>query len=209
MVPRHLLQLRSKLSFSQINNSVSNVFTKISNFETPEKLKGTFLERWGLYWKNLYIDYKDVTIDVIKTCKEQPLRASVYTSLLGSSYYLCKHNPDEASFRERLLQDAIKVLQVGEPIRNPISENHLKWLEKCYNEGIIRYINLGIISFIWLDNYEEGCSLYKAVCPYLKPRYVTLYQRVIDVGILDKWWVLDNKMKDYDINEDEFRNTQT
>lgn len=95
-------------------------------------------------------------------------------------------------------------MQVGEPIRNPVSVQHIKWLEQCYNEGLIRRLNLGILSLIWLDNYDRDCYIYKAVCPYLKPRYVTFYERIVDVGFLERWWLLERKMKDYDINEAEF-----
>lgn len=95
-------------------------------------------------------------------------------------------------------------MQVGEAIRNPKSEQYLQWLGQCYNEGIVRRLNLGIVSLIWLDDYDKMCSLYKAACPYLKIRYLTFYQRVVDIGFLDKWWILENNMKDYDVNEAQF-----
>jgi len=107
-------------------------------------------------------------------------------------------------FREQLLQSSAKLIQIGEAIRNPISTEHIKWLEQCYNEGILRRLNLGIMSLVWLDNYSEDCSSYKAVCPYLKPRYINFYERIVDIGFLDNWWFLESKMKDYDINEAEF-----
>ncbi|XP_076236028.1 mitochondrial import inner membrane translocase subunit Tim29 [Calliopsis andreniformis] len=185
---------------------VNDILHKVRNFKTPERLKGTFLERWGKYWNNVYIDYRDVAVDVVKDCKTRPILATTYTSILAFFIYLNKHNPDESSFREHLLQNTMKVMQVGEPTRNPISEHHVKWLEQCYNEGIVRRMNLGILSLIWLDNYDKACSLYKAVCPHLKPRYITFYERVVDVGFLDEWWLLKNKMKEYDVNEAEFAN---
>lgn len=95
-------------------------------------------------------------------------------------------------------------MQVGETIRNEISVQHVQILEKCYNEGIVRRFSIGILSIIWLDNYDKDCSLYKAVCPYLKPRYLNFYERIIDIGFLDRWWILDRKMIDYDINAKEF-----
>ncbi|XP_054012132.1 mitochondrial import inner membrane translocase subunit Tim29 [Hylaeus anthracinus] len=193
---------------SKLTNLIGNVSSKVKNFETPERLKGTFLERWGKYWKNVYIDYKDVADSVVKDCRERPIRASVYASFIGLGVYMNKHNPDECIFREQLLQSTMKVMQVGQSIRNPISEHHVKWLGQCYNEGIIRQLNLGIVSLIWLDNYDEACSLYKASCSYLKPRYITFYHRVVDVGFLDTWWVLESRMKDYDVNEAEFSNVE-
>lgn len=195
---------RLRLFTNPLNSKINRVIDKIKNYEMPERFKGTILERWGNYWKNLYADYKEVFVDTIKDCKERPLRASVYSTVLGSAYYLHKHNPDEDSYREHLIQYSIKLMQVGESIRNPISVQYVKWLEQCSNQGIIRRFNIGIISLIWLDNYDKECSLYKAVCPYLKPRYLTIYERIIDVGLLDKWWMLEKKMIDYDVNSEEF-----
>ncbi|XP_012277450.1 mitochondrial import inner membrane translocase subunit Tim29 [Orussus abietinus] len=187
-----------KSKFNQIAN-------KVANFETPERFKGTFLERWGKYWRNLYIDYRDVAIDITKDCKDRPIRASIYFSFLGGLYYLSKHNPDEVSFRDAVIQNASKLVQVGEMVRNPASTEHLMWIEQCYNERTIRCLNLGIMSLIWVDNYDKMCALYKATCPYLQPRYITFHQRIIDVGFLDRWWILEDKMKDYDVNEAQFQ----
>ena len=96
-------------------------------------------------------------------------------------------------------------MQVGHSIRNPKSEKYLTWVEQCYNEGTIRRLNLGIVSFMWLDNFDSASAVYKAICPYLKPRYVTFQQRIIDVGFMDNWWILEHKMRDYDVNESEFQ----
>lgn len=124
--------------------------------------------------------------------------------VLGASLYISMHNPDEVSFRDNMIKYNLKLMLLGEPIRNPVAVEHIERLQRYYNEGIIRRINLGIWSLIWIDNYDEDCSSYKAVCSYLKPRYITFYNRIVDVGFLDKWWVLENKMKDYDVNETEF-----
>lgn len=87
-----------------LTSKVKEFIQKVKNFETPEKLKGTIVERWGMdkqkihnqievifrfflgiYWKNLCIDYKDVAIDVAKDCKTRPTRALVYAS---SDYHI-------------------------------------------------------------------------------------------------------------------------
>jgi hypothetical protein len=119
-------------------------------------------------------------------------------------YYGVKHNPNEVAFREQLISSSLKLIQIGEPIRNPVSSCYVKWLEQCYNEGIIRRLNFGIISVMWLNNYDKECALYKTVCPYLKPEYVTFYQRIVDIGFLDVWWILKNSMIDYDVNNSDY-----
>ncbi|XP_043524560.1 mitochondrial import inner membrane translocase subunit Tim29 [Frieseomelitta varia] len=182
------------------------VLKPTANFKMSTITKTTLFQRWGKYWKNLYIDYKESALGAAKDCKEHPVRTSIYFSLLASCVYLHKHNPDECSFKEHLLQNTMKIMQVGKTVRNSMCENYVEWLGRCYNEGIVRRMNLGIISLIWLDDYDKMCSSYKTVCPYLKIRYLTFYKRVIDIGFLDTWWILENKMKDYDVNEAEFSN---
>lgn len=198
------LPLRFRATFRLLKFKINKIGVKIRSYEMPERIKGTILERWVKYWHDLYINYEEVAIDVAKDCRERPVRAAMYISLLGGCYYSNRHNPDETMFRDQLIQSSIKLMQVGEPIRNPVSVQHLKWLEQCYNEGLIRRLNLGVMSLIWLDNYNKDCSIYKAVCPYLKPRYETFHERIVDIGFLEKWWLLERKMKDYDINEAEF-----
>ncbi|XP_024222921.2 mitochondrial import inner membrane translocase subunit Tim29 [Bombus impatiens] len=173
-------------------------------FKMSATMRVALLQRWKNYWMSIYMDYKETALDIAKSFKEHPIKASIYFSLLGSYVYLRRHNPDERSFKEHLLENTIKVMQVGEAIRNPKSEQYLQWLSQSYNEGIVRRLDLGIVSLIWLDNYDKMCSLYKVACPYLKTQYLTFYQRVVDIGFLDKWWILENKMKDYDVNEAQF-----
>lgn len=38
------------------------------------------------YWHNLYVDYKDVAIDVVKDCRERPVRAAIYTTCMYTSF---------------------------------------------------------------------------------------------------------------------------
>ena len=38
------------------------------------------LQILGKYWRTVYTDYHDVTIDIAKSCKTRPIRASIYTS---------------------------------------------------------------------------------------------------------------------------------
>ncbi|KAL6439763.1 hypothetical protein ACFW04_004063 [Cataglyphis niger] len=204
MNSQQIIQLphRLRTAFGLFTSRFNEIGNKIKNYEIPERVKGTFLERLAKYWHSLYIDYKDVAIDVIKDCRERPVRATIYTT--RGCFYSSRLNPDETLFREQLIESSMKLILVGESIRNPVSVRHIKWLEQCYNEGLIRRLNLGILSLIWIDNYDKDCSFYKAVCPYLKPRFVTFHERIVDVGFLGKWWILERKMNNYDINEAEF-----
>jgi hypothetical protein len=56
-----------------------------------------------------------------------------------------------------------------------------------------------------LDNYDGDLAVYKATCSYLKPKYLTFHERIVDVGFVGKWWKLQEYMIDYDINDEEWK----
>lgn len=183
-----------------IRNKLKPIQDKVNSVELPERFKGTVVEKWVGYWKQLGRDYTDVALDVCRQAKERPLKASVIGTGLGSIYYLAKHNPDESDFIEQLRENNTKLYLVHEEAMNPKTKEYMKFIHAAYNQGIIRKISIGIGSFLWLADYDKGLALYKSTCSYLGPEYLTFYQRIIDVGFLDTWWVLEGSMKDYDIN---------
>lgn len=95
---------------------------------------------------------------------------------------------------------------VGEDTRNPNSMKHVLFLEESLNEKKVRIMNLGIVSLIWLDNYSQNLCQYMAKCEYLKPQWVNFHERIVDVGFMNKWWLLEDKMKNYDVNDHELDN---
>ena len=115
-----------------------------------------------------------------------------------------KTNPTEQSFRDEMVHWTNTLLFVPSPIRNPVSESHLNYISECYNRGTVRTQSLGVLSLIWIDNYSQGCDVYKAQCSYLKPGLGDYYGRILDVGMFGRWLIIPYKMKDFDINPDEW-----
>lgn len=171
-----------------------------SKFVFPEKYKGTIYEKWARYWQHLGIDYKDVFVNVVQQAKEKPLLASIYGAAGVGFYYCVQNNPSEEDFQMQLRNYNAEAVMVHESCLNETSVEYVKFVEKCYNQGILRYMSLGFISVLWLDNYDSNAALYKAVCTYTEPQYLTFHQRVIDVGFWNRWWNLRRKMKDFDVN---------
>lgn len=193
----YLRGIRSKLNNSQHLLKSSETFQR---FKFPERLKGGIMEKWANYWKQLYFDYKEVALDVGREAKQKPLKTTFYGLLSGSTYLCVKNNPDETSFISQLRLYNSEMILVHESCHKKESAQHLKFLQQCLNAGLIRRLSLGVISFIWIDNYDETLALYKATCPYLKPKYLQFHDRIIDIGFWNKWWKLDEVMKDYDVN---------
>ncbi|XP_055326960.1 mitochondrial import inner membrane translocase subunit Tim29 [Sitodiplosis mosellana] len=203
-----LLRLRTQLtqsyttSSSLVKTKLNTIQSRINNFEIPERFKGTVVEKWLQYWKGLVTDYRDVFLGVIQQLKEKPIRAAIYGGLGGAAVYTFKHNPNEVDFIQQLREYNVRMVMIDPVCQNPISSQYLIFVERCYNEGIVRKLNLGIFSLLWLDNYNRALGLYKTTCSFTQPELLTWHQRIIDVGFLDKWWIIEKKMIDFDINED-------
>ncbi|XP_022239620.1 mitochondrial import inner membrane translocase subunit Tim29-like isoform X2 [Limulus polyphemus] len=187
------------------------------NFSSFSKLKGS--KNYDQYKFN-FISSKNV-IGLKERFQDNILRLKVYIEekmrlpeklkggrvekwALGILVYAIQTNPDEQSFRNSLILCRNELSLVSDSIRNPKSDSHMQYLLNCYNQGLLHRASCGPFSVIWVDNYHPDCSLYDARCSYLKPRYLTFYERIVDVGIFGKWWNLRKMMIDYDVNPEEW-----
>ncbi|XP_053504721.1 mitochondrial import inner membrane translocase subunit Tim29 [Ictalurus furcatus] len=172
--------------------------------------KGTRWERlWnsraGVWCRSLLSDYKEACREIFVGAYERPFKASLYVALLGGAYGCYYTNPDDTSFQSRILETSNQLALLSPWIRSGTSDGHVQSLAKLRNEGRLRYVSLGIISLAYVADYDPETSLYEARCSALSVPWAQLRERVLDVGFAGRWWVLENKMENYDINEEEFK----
>lgn len=184
-------------NFSKAPQIISTFKNK---FKFPQRFKGTIIEKWADYWKNLFIDYRQMVHDLRTDIQDDPKRALKWTAGILTLYYLYKNNPNEMDFKDHLKRINNEAVMISEDCLNPKSVKHLGFLGSCYNQGIIHYTNLGLLSIMYTSELNESCDLYKAQCSYLKPSYFTFPSRVVDIGIMGKWWNLYIKTHNYDVN---------
>lgn len=161
------------------------------------------------YFKNIYGEYKSVAIDTKTDMKAHPYKASAYLSAIGLGLGLIWSNPSSDDFSNRLKENMNELMTVGEPIRNPLCDSHMQEMANYCNAGVLKRFTIGFFSLMWVDNYGEGVDLFEAQCKYLKIGWLEWRHRVVDVGVLGRWWVLDDRMKDYDINPQEWAHLET
>ncbi|XP_059413072.1 mitochondrial import inner membrane translocase subunit Tim29 [Carassius carassius] len=175
-----------------------------------ETTKGTRWQRLvnsraGVWCRSLLSDYKEACRETVLGARERPLKASVYLGLLGGMYVCYYTNPDDASFETSLLETSNRLALLSPWIRSGTSDGHVQTLVKLRNEGRLRYASLGIASLTYYTDYDSESSLYEARCSAISVPWAELPKRVLDVGFAGRWWVLDHKMKNFDINEEEFK----
>lgn len=166
----------------------------------PEKFKGTVVEKWADYWKNLFIDYRQMLQDLRSDIQEEPIKAAKWTTGIAITYALAKNNPNELDFKNELKMVENEIALVTEDCMNKKSVEHLRFLGTCYNEGTIQYKNLGIFSVMYVAELSASCDLYKAQCSYMKSTFLSYPSHIVDIGIMGKWWNLYKKTSNYDIN---------
>lgn len=93
------------------------------------------------------------------------------------------------------------LILVDESCQRPETTQFFRLVEKANNQGLLRTLNLGVFSLLWVHDYDAALGVYKATCTYTQPDYLNFKRRIIDVGFLDKWWKLNQFMINYDVNE--------
>lgn len=172
----------------------------LDKIKFPEKFKGTIIEKWADYWKNLFIDYRQMLQDLRSDIQEQPRKAFIWTSGLTAIYALARNNPSELDFKDNLKRVTNEIILVSEECVNTKSVEHLRLLDRCYNEGVLHYRNLGIASVIYVSEINETCDLYKSQCSYLQPTIFSFPSRIVDIGFIGRWWNIYIKTTNYDVN---------
>lgn len=168
-------------------------------FTLPAKYQGTVIEKWAKYWKQLGIDYRDVAVGVARQAVAKPLKTAVYGAVGTGAYFCTAYAPSEVEFLRQMRQLNAELVLVHESCQNPVSTQHLQTMQQYLNQGRIRCVNLGPVSLLWLDEYDDALSLYKSTCSYTRPEWLRFHERIIDIGFWHKWWKLHECMRDFDV----------
>lgn len=159
----------------------------------------------GAWCRGLVSDYVAACREMLVASWERPLRASAYGAALAGLWACSRTRPDRPSFEAALREGSNRLGLLSPWIRNGAADGHVQSLVKLRDQGRLRHASLGVLSLVYRGDHEPDTDLYEAQCSSLATPWRELPRRVLDVGFAGRWWVLDSKMKDYDINEDEFK----
>ena len=132
-------------------NKPSDAISQSQNSEVKLSRK----ERVINYFKMVKYDYTEALKEVTDFYKAKPVKAGVYSTLLGLGLYASYTNPDERSFWDNFIVSAQDLSLVGDRVRSPGSQQLVDYVSRAYNAGLVRRLNLGVASLIWVDNYDE------------------------------------------------------
>ncbi len=202
--------MRLLIRIFSINRAKINVFStgNPATDVSVDVAKKSIRQKWVNFWKMLFRDYKEVLGDTAEKMREHPLKSSIWFSVLGFAFTCCSLNPDEIHYRESIVNKSNEMIFIGKPIRNPSAEEYLNTIELHYNRNQIKRISFGLFSVIIYNHKTETSGLFKDNCKYVQPTYLEIVKNnVIDIGFWNKWWILETKMTDYDVNPNEWPST--
>lgn len=81
-----------------------NFITSATVDRVGEKVKGTIFENWFKFWKNVFIDYREMIKDVRTDVREKPAKTALLLTGFGFSALCAKTNPNEVSFRANYIE---------------------------------------------------------------------------------------------------------
>lgn len=191
---RSYVRRRATEKLQRISDRIDAAFT------LPAKYQGTVVEKWAKYWTQLGVDYRDVAFGIVRQSVAKPVKAATYAAIATSAYYSAQNCPSEVEFLQQLRQLNAELVLVHESCQNPVSTEHFQTMQRYLNQGRLRYLNMGIMSLMWVDDYDEGLGLYQSTCTYTQPEWLRYPERIIDIGFWHKWWKLHEYMRDFDVN---------
>jgi len=177
----------------------------VPKVEKKARLHRRVLDHWKNFWLGIKTDYTEAVLDFKKDAQAKPVKSAILGAFAGFLLYCNQHNPDERSFHENFMDNGLELAQVGNEIRNPRSQRLQDYVVKADNAGLLRRLNLGVASVMWVDDHFDGLGVFAAQCELLQPSYLDIRHRIIDVGFLGKWWLSSRIMADYDVNEEEWK----
>lgn len=170
----------------------------------------TVLNKLNLFFKNLYIDYYEVFKDVQKGAKAKPLKALSYGASTLFVLNLFRTNEGLRSYSSEVVGACNRVASVNQNSRNPESYKFVQNIGEWNCHGLLRQIDLGFSTIIYKADCNPEVALFRYNCSHLKPSLKEFFkERLVDLGILGHWVLLEAKMQNYDINDSEYNITST
>lgn len=169
------------------------------------KKMASILNKFNLFIKNIYLDYYEVFREIGRSAQKRPLKATFYGSATLFTLNLFRTNEDIRSYNSEIISACNRIGAVSENSRNPRSYSFVQQIGELNGHRQLRQIDLGFSTLIYKAETNTETASYKYNCSYLRPRIQEfICNRLVDLGFLGHWLLLETNMRDYDINESQY-----
>lgn len=164
------------------------------------------LNRLNFFFKNIYLDYRRAFDEARESARKRPICATIYGASTLFCLNLFRTNEGLRSYSSEVISACNRVASVSENCRNPESYRFVRTVGEYNCNGLLRQLDLGFSTLIYKADSNPEVALFRYNCPYMRPSIKEFFQeRIVDWGLLGHWLMLEIKMHDYDINEEEYK----
>ena len=135
--------------------------------------------------------------------KTHPFKTSLMCVAGVAMTMMWKKNPDTHTYTDEVLWYSNEISQCSQQTRNQDAHTYISDIVNMKCTGRLQHVDLGFFSVVVERPFSEGCHTYSETCTYLQPRWSDYWNRVVDVGFWNRWWILKQQMADFDVNEDD------
>lgn len=162
------------------------------------------VSKWGQPLKNIFVDYVEVSKDVAADLKRSPVKSMLWLLFGGiiTGYY--RKCPSLGSYKKEVIEYCNELGLCAEGARNHHAKLYIDRVSTMLNDGHVQYVNCGVFAIILQRSNSSKCHNYHETCSHLQPRIWTLHNRVLDIGVWDRWLILEKTMVNFDVSESEF-----
>ncbi|XP_061299856.1 mitochondrial import inner membrane translocase subunit Tim29 [Pezoporus flaviventris] len=161
--------------------------------------------RLGRWCQALVQDYATALRETAQSARQRPLALAVTAAALSGAAACGSSVPSAESFEAAVVEAAGSLLVLSPGTRSPGAERHVQRLLRRREAGRLRYRHLVLLAVVYEAPCSASAQLYASRCRYLQPLWRQAPARLLDVGFCGRWWLLRHRLRDYDVNEDEFR----
>ena len=158
---------------------------------------------------NMARDYYVTFSDVGQFSRKHPLKTGLYLSTLAAAGYLWRKRPDFDSYTDSVVSWSNEITLVPESIRNKKSQRYVEGVFLLLDRNKLFYLNLGILALIIERRQYPDLKSYHETCSMLRKPWYMMYRNVVDIGVVGRWIHLDEEMREYDINDEEWEGSQS
>ena len=155
------------------------------------------------YAKQFALDYRVALTESGKKSLKHPIKTMVYSSTVYVLFHAYRTMPSLNSYKNDLLAFQQQQLLTSSLIRNQRIEIYLDTIEQLLARDRIHFVDCYLFSLIiYRSQYqskENSHKFYENNCSYL---HFKRQARLIDVGIFNRWWILNRQLRQADIFDD-------
>lgn len=156
------------------------------------------------YSVNVGNDYRLVAIETAIEAKQRRWRTVAVIGGVSLLVYAHHTNPTMDDYLNDLRRHRLQACQIGLPILNEESATMLIDRTAMVNQRRCKHIDLVFASLIVRLNYGQGTDIYASQCRPIRPSVFEWYKTIDDVGLFGMWLLLNRRMIDADINDNEW-----